>query len=86
MISWGQLGLRIDCGFYCTGGTGEHGQEAVAGHIDDAAAIRFDVSAEDVSVFGDGSDGGGLVFGHQPRITRDVRREDSSQLLFSFHR
>jgi hypothetical protein len=59
----------------------KYSQNAVAGHIDNAALIGFYVLAKDRAELVQRRDRRPLVIAHQSRIAGDIRRQDSRQSL-----
>ena len=59
----------------------EKREHRVAHHVDDAAAVRFDLAAEHRACLVERSHRGAGVGRHQPRVARDVRGQDRRQSL-----
>jgi hypothetical protein len=59
----------------------EHREHRVAGHVDDAAAMRGDGRAEDRACVVERRDRAALVAAHQARVARDVGHQDRGQAL-----
>ena len=58
----------------------ELGQDAVAGGVDDPAAMLGDHAVHDLAACGQQAQGPDLVQAHQPGIARHVRRQDGGEL------
>ena len=86
LVAAGQFRLRGDRGTHRARDTGKDGENAIAGHIHHAAAVGRDMIAEARSIVGDGGNRGGLIGGHQARITGDIRDQDRREPLFDFRR
>jgi hypothetical protein len=61
--------LHVERGADCTGRGIEHRKHRVARDVDDAAAVRFDLFAEDFASLVERGQRARIVSGHQSRIT-----------------
>ena len=59
----------------------EHREHRIAGHVDDAAAMRIDGRAEDRACVVERSDRAALVAAHQARVAGHVGHQDRGQAL-----
>ena len=79
-IALGHAALHLDRAAHRIDDAGELHQQAVAGGLDDAAAVFGDLRIDQLAPMAlEAREGRALVAAHQPRITRHIGREDRRQ-------
>jgi len=83
LIANGHAALHIDGTTHRIDDRGELDQHAVAGGLDDAAAMLLYLGIDQLTAMGFEAGKGALLIGrHQPRIAADVSRKDGCQFAF----